>query len=180
MICCKLQSCFRAQGSIDFYGFLWLKPNISRIMRLVPILLRGNLEEDLQYNFGSIYAISQGSWEIAIQCVAFEYMKSSNPRIPDPPPVNLFLYLSCNYVEDTRALISGESSVQPAVLSLLHLNIKSGEKKSFNFENRDFFQVSAPTQKLFFYFRDEHNRQLPTTVQQKMNTTVILLLRRRA
>ncbi len=148
-------------------------------MKLVPILLRGNLEADLQYNFGAAYAISKGTWEIAIQCVAFEYMRSST-RDPDPPPVNLFLYLSCNYVEDTRVLTSDESSIQPAVLSLIHLNIKSGEKKCFNFKNRDFFQVSAPTQRLVFYIRDEHNRTPPPAVQKKMNTTAILLLRRTA
>ncbi len=147
-------------------------------MKLIPILLRGTLQEDLQYNFGTVYPISKGTWELAIQSIAFEYLKSNDQQKPDPPPVDEFLYVSCNYVEGTRVFTSEESSIQPAVLSLLHIKIKAGEKKYFPFGNRDYFQVSAPTQKLEFYLKNEHNQRLPNVVEERLNVTVMLLLRR--
>ena len=142
-------------------------------MKLIPVLLRGNLTADLSYNFGAAYPITKGNWQIAIKTVAFDYREQ-----PTVPVLDLFLYLSCNYVEETRIHASEESSVEPAILSLLHVNMKGGEKKEFTFTNRDFFEVSSPTRKLMFYIRDEHNASLPQGLQEKLNITVLLLLRR--
>ena len=146
-------------------------------MKLVPILLRGNFTKDLMYNFGAIFPVTKGEWQLSIQTVAFEYMKSSDRR-PDPPPINEFLYLSSNYVEETQILSNEESSIKPVVLSLIHINLKPGEKKVIQFAVRDFFNISSPTKKLFLFLRDEHYEPFKNNIAEKLNVTIMLLLRR--
>ncbi len=143
-------------------------------MKLIPILLRGNLTEDLQYSFGAGYPITKGDWQVALKTVAFHYTEQ-----PTVSPLDLFLYLSCNYVEEIRILPSEEKSLEPAILSLIHINLKGNEKKVFSFAERDFFSITSPTKKLLFYIRDEHNNTLPRTVQENLNVTLLLLFRRK-
>ncbi len=145
-------------------------------MKNIPVVLRGTVQQDLEYNFGVAYPITKGDWQIALKSVGFEYNKGNKKDIP--PPIDIFLSLVCNYVEETRILSSEETSVEPAILSFLHLNIKGGDKKLIEFPVRDFFQVNSPTQKFVLQIRDEHNGKLPEAMSENLSITVMLLFRR--
>ncbi len=159
---------------------LSLQLSLYYAMKIIPILLRGSLKEDLSYNFGAIYPITQGEWEVSIQTVSFEYNKSRNKKIPDPPRINEFLYISCNYVENVNILANEERTVERSTLSVLLVDIAAGQKKHFPFTVRDYFHISSPSRKFILQVRDEHNEQLPDAVQNKLNITVALLFRRKS
>ncbi len=109
-------------------------------MKTIPVLLRGNLTEDLQYNFGTVYPITKGEWQVAIKHVAFEYSKNK-VKTPVQRAIDSFLYLSCNYVEETFVYASEESSVKSSVLELLYVQLEAGKKQVISPPNRDFYHV---------------------------------------
>ncbi len=107
-------------------------------MKLIPVLVEGFLKEPLSYNFGSLYPITQGDWELCLNTIALFYTKSKNP--PDPPNINRFIRTTCNCVQNLAFEHSQtQSSLCESVLALHRLKLKAGQKEIFNFSENIFF-----------------------------------------
>ncbi len=149
-------------------------------MKLIPVLVRGNLKDPIKYNFGILYPITSGEWELSIKTVAVSYEKSSQTD-PDPPNLDKIIRLTCNYVE---SLSFDETQTQAilkeSVLSIMRLKINLDEQILLELPNRDFFFVSSPSQKLEFNISDLNGSSLSDTVKRHLNVEILLLFRRRS
>ncbi len=149
-------------------------------MKLIPILLRGSLEKTLTYNFGALYPVTSGEWELCIKTVAFSYQKLS-PSDPDLPNLNKFVRLTCNYVESLSLDQSQtQSQASESILAILQLKLKGGQKHLIEFKNRDFFFVSSPSQKFKFFISNSDGSNLSDTTKKHLNVHVLLFFRRRS
>ncbi len=161
-----------------FIGSLWLRLllNLFKVnMKLIPVLLRGKLG-NLSYNFGSVYPVTQGEWEMCIKTVAFSYKKEDSQTVP--PNVNRFLCFKSNYV-DSLTYINSQTETSESVLGLIRLKIKPGEKVLNDFADRDFFCVSAPSQKFEFRVLNSDGSEIDETIKQYMHVQALILFRRR-
>ncbi len=133
-------------------------------------------QDSLNYNFGTLYPITQGEWEISLKSLAISYKKKSSTD-PDPPNINTFLRLTCNYVE-SLSLSDTVSVSTESVLSIIHLKLKLGQNAFFNFSERDFFYVSSPKQKFQFKILKVDGTTLPDSLKKNLQFHVLVLFRR--
>ncbi len=149
-------------------------------MKLIPVLLRGNLKDCIKCNFGMLYPITNGEWELCVKTIAVSYKKKSQSD-PNPPNLDKFIRLTCNYVE---SLSFDDSQTQPlvkeSVLAILRLEVKANEKYFYEFPNRDFFLISSPSQKFQINISDTEGSTFNDTVQQCLNVEILILFRRRS
>ncbi len=149
-------------------------------MKLIPILLRGNLEEKLNFNFGALYPVTNGEWEMCIKTFTVSYTKSS-PSDPNLPNVDKFVRLSSNYVESLSFDESQTKSVTiESVLAIIRLKLKDGQKQLLEFPQRDFFFISAPSQKLYFNISNSDGSPLNDSLKKHLNIQILVLFRRRS
>ena len=152
-------------------------------MTLIPVLLKGTAENDLFYDFGAAYAIEKGTWQVAIQTVAFDYYQipASAPHQdpPEMPSINSLVYISCNYVEDLVVQDSSTVTTEESIIALQLLALKAGFIKSFKFQSRDFFDVAAPSTRFYLRMRKEDGTPLLEEAYRPYLTISALLLFRR-
>ena len=148
-------------------------------MKIIPLFLRGNLKNPLTYNFGAIYPIKSGEWELSIKSVAVSFEQPSGTN-PIPPNLDNFIRVSCNYVE-TILLDSSQtqSLTSESVLEILHVKLRPGEKKLFDFSNRDYFFVSSPSEKFQCNIENSDGSSLEETIKMHLNVDILILFRRR-
>ncbi len=149
-------------------------------MKVISILLRGSLEEPLCYNFGALYPVTSGEWELCIKTIGFSYEKSSATE-PDLPNLNKFIRLTCNYVESLSLdQTQTQSQAKESVLAILQLKLNEGEKKLIEFENRDYFFISSPSQKFKVYISNSDGSSLSDTIKKHLHVHILLFFRRRS
>ncbi len=149
-------------------------------MKLIPLFFEGSLATPLTYNFGSLYPITQGEWELTVKTIGLHYKKSTRPGVPDPPNINRFVRISCNYVQclsydRTKSQILTEESV----LALNRLKLKAGQKEIFHFSYSDFFLISHPTQKFQINLCNSDGTILSPEISAFLNASVLIYFRRR-
>ncbi len=147
-------------------------------MKIIPLFIEKRLDEPLNYNFGVLYPITSGEWELCIKSLGIIY---NQPEGRQPaPPLDKFIRLSCNYVESLSLDSSETQSITAeSILSLLHLKLKVGEKKIFEFCQRDYFFVSSPSQKLQFHILNSDATSLAKDIAKNLEVKLLILFRRR-
>ena len=152
-------------------------------MTLIPVLLKGTAENDLFYDFGAAHAIEKGTWQVAVQTVAFDYYQIPAPapheNPPEMPTINSLVYISCNYVENLTVQDSTAVTTEESIIALQLLALQPGFIKSFKFQNRDFFDVAAPSTRFYLRMRKEDGSPLLEEAYRPYLTITVLLLFRR-
>ncbi len=148
-------------------------------MKIIPVLVQGSLTEPITYNFGSLYPINKGEWELCLKTLAVTY-RNSAAKDPKPPNLDKFICLRCNYVESLSLNASQTQSISSeSVLSILHFKLQPGQKKLYDFSERDYFFVSSPSQKFQFHLLNSDGSSLPDNVKKHLNVQALFLFRRR-
>ena len=108
-------------------------------------VLRGQLEGPITFPFGLIENIREGTWQIAFSSVSFAY--TSNIR-------STFLAVSSNYVTGFTVNASKELVSSEVIMNIIHIKGSAGSKGIVGFRQRDFYQVTDPTEDLTIHFVD--------------------------
>ncbi len=122
-------------------------------MKLITVLLNGNIESDLTYPIGIIEQVNEGQWEISVSSIAFQYTANS------PPPVS-HVTVSCNFVMGKFVNASLEPFVDQAVLNLLvYGNKPKGMRTIIGLKQREYFSVNNAQQVLRLSLKDSQSGQ---------------------
>ncbi len=150
-------------------------------MKLISLLLEGSLKDPVTYNFGSLYPVTQGEWELCLKTVAIFYEKAQPPSV-DPPNINRFIRVSCNYVQSLYFVDEShtQSMVGESVLSLNRLKLKAGQKEIFHFNENNFFVVSEPTQTFEISSANSDGSSLPKEMADFLKVSVLIFFRRKS
>ncbi len=150
-------------------------------MKTCSIIVRGMLNESLQYDFGRIEKINQGTWQLCLATLAVHLVKKPKDPTKKPPTVQKsideFCHVYCNYVGGPQTQ-STNTVIKPYCLSQLYIKLNVGQKKLLTFKARDHFYVNNPTAKFELMITDQHGEPIQEDIAKYLAVSVHILFKR--
>ena len=146
-------------------------------MKLIPVLLHGNLTEILKYDLGRVENITQGSWELSIKSLAFTLHKAKETPPKVQKPIDEFINVYTNYCQGT-IVENAETLLKPYCLSQLHLKLSIKQKRLYPYKSRDYFEISNATRTFEIFFLDQYGEPLKPEVAKHISVSANILFRR--
>ncbi len=115
------------------------------MVNLVPILVRGSVDQPLKYPLQQVVDITRGEWQVALSTITFRYHSKSQHEAVIPRKV---LKVTSNQVMTHDVNDRNEVIYTAAVLSTVYYGGKHSTETTIGFKNQNFYTVNNPLQEL--------------------------------